>query len=441
VTDTIVVREYARLTTDASTINSLDAACISQSAFDWLCGSIPTTDAHGSSIGRMEGRGSLRLGNYVGCLETPCGTRLEILPKHYDGEDCTAQSRVLLRRMIQIALDLPAREAGEADLNLFDAPISEWVIGKFLTVLKQLVKRGLRFNYQRVEDEQVFMRGQLNVAKQLRQPPSRRHQFQIRHDIFSANLPENRLIKSALENVCKATQDALHWRLGHELRILLHEVPSSQNVWSDFTYWRSSRLLAGYQAIKPWCELILRQKVPLALSQDWRGISLLFPMEKLFERYVANCLRRQLSSETSIKFQARQHYLCEHDGGRIFRLEPDFLVTHSARQWILDTKWKRIDCSKRKENYGLDQSDFYQLFAYGHKYLDERSVGELVLIYPKTASFPRSLPPFDLPRQLRLWVLPFDLEGESLDGVEMTMLPLSGSPVRTASQLGAVLHI
>ncbi|WP_460290866.1 5-methylcytosine restriction system specificity protein McrC, partial [Bradyrhizobium diazoefficiens] len=79
--------------------------------------------------------------------------------------------------MIQIALDLPAREAGEADLNLFDAPISEWVIGKFLTVLKQLVKRGLRFNYQRVEDEQVFMRGQLNVAKQLRQPPSRRHQF------------------------------------------------------------------------------------------------------------------------------------------------------------------------------------------------------------------------------------------------------------------------
>lgn len=440
-TDIIVVREFARLTTDTSTIRSLDTACISRSAFDWLCALTSARDANGSSICRIEGRSSLRLGSYVGCLETPCGTRLEILPKHYEGEECTAQSRLLLRRMIQIALDLPAREFGEADLHLFDAPMSEWVIGKFLVLLKQLVKRGLRFSYQRVEDEQVFMRGQLNVAKQLRQSPSRRHRFQISHDIFSANLPENRLIKSALEIACKATQDALHWRLGHELRILLHEVPLSENVWSDFNQWRNDRLLTGYQAIKPWCELILRQRVPLALSQNWRGISLLFPMEKLFERYVANCLRRQVSNEASIKLQTRLHYLCGHDDGRMFRLEPDFLVTYSGSRWILDAKWKRIDGSKRQDNYGLHQPDFYQLFAYGHKYLEGQPAGELVLIYPKTASFPKPLPPFDLPRQLRLWVLPIDLEGESLDGVEMTTLPLSGSPDRAISRPAAAANI
>ncbi|MGY4456660.1 5-methylcytosine-specific restriction enzyme subunit McrC [Bradyrhizobium sp. LB13.1] len=416
------------MTTDTSTIRSLDAACISRSAFDWLCALTPARDANGSSIGRIEGRSSLRLGSYVGCLETPCGTRLEILPKHYDGEECTAQSRLLLRRMIQIALDLPAREVGEADLHLFDAPMSEWVIGKFLLLLKQLVKRGVRFSYERVEDEQVFMRGQLNVAKQLRQSPGRQHYFQINHDIFSGNLPENRLIKSALEIACRATQDALHWRLGHELRVLLHEIAPSVNVWSDFADWRNDRLSAGYQAIKPWCELVLRQKFPLALSQDWRGISLLFPMEKLFERYVAHTLKRQLSNEASIKLQARLYYLCGHNEGSIFRLEPDFLVTHSGVRWILDAKWKRIDGSKRQDNYGLHQADFYQLFAYGHKYLECQPAGELVLVYPKTSSFPKPLPPFDLPRQLRLWVLPLDLEEDSLDGVEMTTLPLSGSP-------------
>ena len=41
--------------------------------------------------------------------------------------------------------------------------------------------------------------------------------------------------------------------------------------------------MAHYQAIKPWCELILNQQMPIAVSGEWRGMSLLFPMEKLFE--------------------------------------------------------------------------------------------------------------------------------------------------------------
>jgi 5-methylcytosine-specific restriction enzyme subunit McrC len=433
----VVVREFARLTTDTSISRSVDVACINQSAFDWLSELTPEVGGHGYSLCRLENRSCLRLGNYVGCLETPCGTRLEILPKHYEGEECTAQSRQLLRRMIQTALDLPTREVGEADLHLFDTPLNEWIIRKFLALLEHLVKRGLRFHYQRVEEEQVFLRGQLNVPKQLRQPPSRRHYFQISHDIFSADLPENRLIKSALEIVCRATQDAPNWRLGHELRILLHDIPSSTDVLNDFDHWQTDRLLVGYQMIKPWCELILRQKMPLALSHDWRGISLLFPMEKLFERYVGASLERRIKSDASIRHQARLHYLCEHDGGRMFRLEPDFLVTHSGRRWILDAKWKRIDSGKRQENYGLNQTDFYQLFAYGHRYLDGQPDGELVLIYPKTSTFAKLMPPFDLPRQLKLWVVPFDLERASLDGLELTTLPLKESPNNAAFQASA----
>jgi 5-methylcytosine-specific restriction enzyme subunit McrC len=427
VTHTIVVREYARLTVDAVATPSLDCASVTPSAFDWLCDLMSRFSKSGASLCHLESRRWLRLDNYVGVLETPCGTRLEILPKHHDERGSIARSRALLRKMIQSSLDLPVREAAQSDLQLFDTPLNEWLIGKFLLLLENLVKRGIRFDYRRIEEEQVFLRGQLDVAKQLRQPPSRRHHFQIRHDVFLADMPENRLLKSALQVACTSTQDGRNWRLAHELRNLLQQIPTSTNISHDFDQWRDDRLLARYQAIKPWCELILRKQMPIALSHEWQGISLLFPMEKLYERYVAACLRKALRRDASLKLGARLHHLCEHDGGSIFRLEPDFLVSHAGKHWILDAKWKKIDATNRKDSYNLQQSDFYQLFAYGSKYLHGQPSGELVLIYPKVPAFLAPLPRFDFTRELRLWVLPLDLELGILDGITYTDLPLSST--------------
>jgi 5-methylcytosine-specific restriction enzyme subunit McrC len=411
---------------------SLDCARIPQSAFDWLCDLMSRCSRAGALLCHLESGRWLRLDNYVGVLETPCGTRLEILPKHYDTEEDIARSRTLLRRMIQNSLDLPVREAGQADLQLFSAPIREWLIGRFLISLDDLIKRGIRFDYRRVDEEQLYLRGRLDVAKQLCQPPNRRHYFQIHHDVYLADMPENRLLKYALEVVFKSTQDAGNWRLAHELRNLLWEIPTSADVKHDFNQWRDDRLLVRYRAIKPWCELILRKQMPIALSHEWQGISLLFPMEKLYERYVGTCLRKALHKDATLKLRARLHHLCEHDGGRMFCLEPDFLVSHGDKRWILDAKWKQIDENNRKESYDLRQSDFYQLFAYGSKYLHDQSDGELVLIYPKGSRFSVPMPPFYFSTQLRLWVLPLDLELGVLDGIMLTRLPLASAHTYTA---------
>jgi 5-methylcytosine-specific restriction enzyme subunit McrC len=49
--------------------------------------------------------------------------------------------------------------------------------------------------------------------------------------------------------------------------------------------------MAHYAPLRPWCELILYRQMPYSLVGVWRGVSLLFPMEKLFERFVAAWLR------------------------------------------------------------------------------------------------------------------------------------------------------
>lgn len=425
----ITVREYARLTTDYIAVPTLDLAQVSVSAFDWLCKLNASFSNAGAGLVQLENRCLLKLDNYVGVLETPCGTRLEILPKHFEREDCIKQSRALLRRMIQASLNLPSREVGAADLQLFDAPLSEWVMGRFLLALDHLIKRGLRFDYQRVEEEQRFLRGQLDVVKQMRQPPGRQHHFQIRHDIYLPDRPENRLLKFALDQVCKATQDAGNWRLAHELRSVLLEVPTSRDVQQDFKRWSNERLMAHYVSVKPWCELIIRQQMPLAVAGDWHGMSLLFPMEKLFERYVAASLNRDLLHDAQLLTQTRSEYLCQHKGENFFQLQPDLMIRHQQKSWVLDTKWKRLSSSGEDKNYGLKQSDFYQLFAYGHKYL--AGDGELVLIYPRRAAFDAPLQVFEFAPQLKLWVLPFDLEqGVLLGGPG---LPLQSQQQQKAS--------
>lgn len=239
---TVTVREFARLTT-CSVPASLDEATIAPGDFDWLCRLNASFRCGGAQLLQVDDRQWLRLDNFVGILETPSGTRIEILPKHHDELATPEKSRALLCRMIQAALDLPTREVGKADLSLFDAPLSEWVIRQFLDALDQLVKRGLRFDYLRVEEEQRFLRGQLDLGCQLRQPVGRRHYFQIKHDVFSPDRPENRLLKSALQLVASRTRNARNWQLAHELLGLMAEIPVSRHTQADFKAWRHDRLM------------------------------------------------------------------------------------------------------------------------------------------------------------------------------------------------------
>jgi 5-methylcytosine-specific restriction enzyme subunit McrC len=53
------------------------------------------------------------------------------------------------------------------------------------------------------------------------------------------------------------------------------------------------------------------------------------------------------------------------------------------------------------------------MFAYGHKYLS--GCGDLVMIYPKCKDFEQAIDvPFCFSETLKLWVVPCDLEEESV---------------------------
>lgn len=408
------VREHARLTTGPVLGGSLDEASIPVSAFDWLCKEAQRHRKSGAALVQVENRHWLRLDNYVGVLESPCGTRIEILPKHVRGETDIATARKVLVRMLRHSLRLKVRDTGPTALQTFNAPVSEWIIQQFLLELDTLVRRGLRFDYHLVEEEVRFLRGRLQVARQIRQPAGRQHLFQVEHQVFDANRAENRLLVSALSKVAGMAHEPGNWRLAHELQHQLAEIPRSHDTAGDFRLWSSDRLMSHYSNIRPWCELILGDRNPMSVLGEWTGRSLLFPMEKVFEQFVEVCLRRRLPQGASLKAQAASKYLCRQGSRHIFQLRPDFVIKYQGETWVVDAKWKLIDAADTSNNYGLSQSDFYQLFAYGKRYLS--SVGQLVLVYPGCETFRTPLETFELEGGLLLDAVPLDLQSGHITG-------------------------
>jgi len=387
--DLITVREYAYLSVAYAGCpeSTIDHAYISSSAFDHLCELSASFSRHGAKVFELAGRRKLRLDQYVGVLETKCGTRIEILPKHVDietsksNETVIAKERELLKKMLKVSLHLPYRDAGEANLSRFKQPIHEWIIEQFLCNFEKIIQRGLRFDYNRIQETQKYLRGQLQHVKHMRQSPAKKHIFPIEHDVYEVNRPENRLIKTALDVVCKKTKSSKNWKLAQELRLMTGEIPKSQNIAQDFKQWQSGRLLALYADIKPWTELILSEYMPVSTQGGLRGMSLLFPMERLFEHYVAYHLYRELK-DWDVSTQVSSQHICIYDDKPIFRLRPDIHIQHkqTKHKIILDTKWKLLDQNKRGERFGFKDGDIQQMFAYSHYYLEHAS--EVILIYP-----------------------------------------------------------
>lgn len=364
----------------------------------------------------------LQARNYVGTVETPGGTRIEILPKLITSGNDPCRARHIVLKMLRRVLNLSTHSWEKGALAVMNQPLHEHLIEIFLSGVERLVKKGLRNNYVIKEDDHPFLRGRLRIEKQIHRRPGSKPEFAIEYHEFIPDRPENRLIHSAILAVSKWTRNPNNQRRARTLRFVFSEIPESANHRSDFQHWSTDRALIDYRGLKPWSELILGVKSPLYMSGGFSGLSFLFPMEQLFERYVAAILRKRVAIGYRLVAQPSRHSLVTHQGANWFRLKPDLIVERCNGSCfsVLDTKWKRLDerLGNAKDKYGLSQADFYQMAVYGERYL--KGSGDMFLIYPRSAEFNHHLPPFELSKDLRLWVVPFDLESDEIE------LPMGG---------------
>ncbi len=364
---------------------------------------------------RKRGLDVLTVQQYVGVIHTETGCQIEILPKISKQTNPDLARETLVKMLVELR-DSPFRQGVLSYLDAHKMPLFELLMHQFLEHVGDIVRRGIARTYVEQQDNLIFLRGKLQLIEHIKRNSADRSRVFCEFDEFEIDRPINRLIKGALEVVARSSRDATNLQLCREFLFWFDRVLATRDAARDFRLVRHDRLVQHYQPAMPTCRLILQGLNPLTKQGANRTLSMLFPMSRVFEDYVAAKLRIKLRG-WKIRTQVSRHSLVqEHSGSRVFRLQPDLEFSKGPYRLIGDTKWKLIDQNNRMNNYNISQADVYQLFAYAKKYLPDQPIKQVVLIYPRTDSFTSALEPFWFEdKNEALYVLPFDLEtGELL---------------------------
>ncbi|MBQ8196888.1 MAG: McrC family protein [Clostridia bacterium] len=331
------------------------------------------------------GREILTIKNYVGTIMLSSGTTIEILPKIYNEQnsDNIRNARALIVRMLQACGLMKYKSFQRADLALEKMTIFEIYIRIFLDEVYKLYQRGLKFGYVQKQENERFFKGKLLFSQHVKNNFAHAERFFIEYDEFNVNRPENKLIKTTLECLRKKTKIEENKRDLRRLSLVFDDVERSYTIDTDFQKCTGGRNMKEYEGILDMCKIFLKGCSFSSYSGKHNTTALLFPMEKLFESYVAKTLQKKLKGYV-VSSQKRGKYLFDkfiNVSRNMFSLRPDIYVEKNGEVVLLDTKWKIIN-DNIKENFGISQADMYQMHAYYTRFNDNKTVKTVVLLYP-----------------------------------------------------------
>ncbi|WP_197703133.1 McrC family protein [Aneurinibacillus soli] len=319
--------------------------------------------------------------NYVGLITMSDGTAIEILPKLYtkDKESSEVEIKRVFLDMLKFLKEIPYKTFNISSLHIEKNNIFEIFIRMFIQEIYTLVKRGLKSAYIEHQDNEYFYKGRINFSQHIKSNFAHKERFYIEYDIFSVDRTENKLIKTTLEFLRKVSSCRKNKKDLRTLLTAFETVDYSIHPDQDFTKITFDRNMKEYETILKWCSIFLKNKSFTTFKGSDVAYALLFPMERVFENYVAGQLNKVLDkSYYQIKIQDQSYHL--FDDPKRFLLKPDIVVQDCNSSIVLDTKWKLL--YPNQSNYGVSQADMYQVYAYNKKYSSKM----IFLLYPWTTA-------------------------------------------------------
>ncbi len=332
-------------------------------------------------ISYRRGAGDLiSVSNYVGLIQMQNGYQIQVLPKIDLGDDPDNNDAVTKRiflQMLRSMKDFPSKVFSKANLKIDRLPLYEIFINMYLQEVRALVKRGIKSAYVTQEDNLRYYKGKLLINEHIKRNAAHAERLFVLYDEYLTNRAENRLIKATLLKLQGLTESAENQKEIRQLLLSFEMVDTSTNYQKDLSLVVIDRNTWDYEMLMRWSKVFLMNESFTTFSGGHNARALLFPMEKVFESYVAREMKKALGDlDWTVNAQDRRYYLFDHP--KQFALRPDIVVTRDNGTCIvLDTKWKNLT-NKPQLNYGISQADMYQMYAYSKKY----NTSEIWLLYP-----------------------------------------------------------
>ncbi len=346
---------------------------------------------HSSALARLEkyfpaktftwAHNSVKFSQYCGVISLG-NISLEILPKIYGKETEPGACRNALIKMLFKAKRLKAQKSGSANIALQKYSLLDVFIIHFCNQLRTELMQGMIRHYVEKAENLMVLRGRIRMGKQFKYNLAHKERLYCQYDELSDDNVHNQTIKYVLKILMKFVKGVDARKQVTELLMRFDKISDTEIDLQTIDNLRFDHTNCRYEPIFKQCRWFLEGLHPDVLVGNNSCITLLFDMNRLFESYVANILRK-LAWTNGIRMQEQkpQKYMIRRgdNDNQIFLMKPD-MTFHDQDNNLLaiaDAKWKLLDTRDKK--LGISQSDLYQMAAYATRY----GINKLALVYPK----------------------------------------------------------
>jgi 5-methylcytosine-specific restriction enzyme subunit McrC len=222
---------------------------------------------------------------------------------------------------------------------------------------ERAIHQGLLPGYIVVEESSQVLRGRLRESEQLHRHHGLPLPLEIRHDEFTVDIPENRILRTACERMLgvPGVDPQSQRMLRRLLRDFADVTPLSRR--DAVPAWQATRLNARYHMALRLAGLVLRATSAEHESGVVPVNGFLFDLPELFEDFVTVALREALVPPYGgrVVDQERNHF----DEAKQVTLKPDIVwKIRGVPVAVIDAKYKS------EKPAGYPNADLYQLLAY-----------------------------------------------------------------------------
>jgi 5-methylcytosine-specific restriction enzyme subunit McrC len=328
---------------------------------------------------------SVKANNYIGFIQN--GQQLiEIYPKVFREDNC--QNKPLMLHHIFYWFSycrkwrFPFNEASLSTQEIKKFP--ELIIHLISNQFYDLISKQPLMQYQILEESLYNPRGNINFNRYARNSLGRglNHRIECDYEPFLYDNKVNRVIKYCARLLMGQTSFSENIQVLQETLFILDEVEDIPCTLDDINSISLNIFYSEYMLLLESCKLIISQQLYSNREYDISQWCLLFPMEYIFEDFIAGFIEKHFSNTWDVKYQKSDEYLSNKP--QVFNMQHDIFLKAkdgSKRELIIDTKYKIRDKDfKNDPKKGVNQSDLYQMVSYAYK----RGCNEVLLIYPNT---------------------------------------------------------
>ena len=337
--------------------------------------------------------------NFVGTILLD-DIQIEILPKIPLVENNIEAEKIRFLEILQSIDYFKEKIFSNSKIEITDTSILEIFIHLFIEEVEKIIKKGLIYRYVDKNENFNVFKGKLDINNHIKYNFSHKEKFFMKFDEFSVDSLENITIKLTIQKLKKISVNLKNKENLNKIGHYFENVSILDGSIENLKYLTFDRMNDYYKNAIQWAKIFLNNQSSSIFSTNNGEIpSILFPMETIFENYIANKLvniiQEKSYNQLAIKVQDNSCSIFSSISlnnvkidNNILRIRPDIVIKNKDAKeiFILDTKWKILN--KLDDKFKISTEDVYQMLAYVKTYSDRNKnkyiCKKAYLIYPAT---------------------------------------------------------